>query len=50
MGVKIQFKNQRIYKGEKIADIKIVSPKFLKPINCPPSLNTEAIDEFLLIF
>ena len=50
MGVKIQFKNQRIYKGEKIANIKIVSPKFLKPINCPPSLNTEAIDEFLLIF
>ncbi len=50
MGVKIQFKNQKIYKGEKIADIKIVSPKFLKPINCPPSLNTEAIDEFLLIF
>ena len=50
MGVKIQFKNQRIYKGEKIADIKIISPKSLKPINCPPSLNTGAIDEFLLIF
>ena len=50
MGVKIQFKNKKIYKGEKIADIKIVSPKSLKPINCPPSLNTGAIDEFLLIF
>ncbi len=50
MGVKIIFKNQKIYKGEKIADIKIVSPKFLKPINCPPKLNTGAIDEFLLIF
>ena len=50
MGVKIQFKNKKIYKGEKIADIKIVSPKSLKPIDCPPSLNTGAIDEFLLIF
>ena len=50
MGVKIQFKNKKIYKGEKIADINIVSPKSLKPINCPPSLNTGAIDEFLLIF
>ena len=50
MGVKIKFKNQKIYKGEKIADIKIVSPKFLKPINCPSKLNSGAIDEFLLIF
>ena len=50
MGVKITFKNQRIYKGEKIADLKIKSPKILKPINCPPNLNTSAIDEFLIIF
>jgi len=50
MGVNIKFKNKKIYKGEKIADIKIVSPKFIKPINCPPRLNTGAIDEFLLIF
>ena len=50
MGVKIKFKNQKIYKGEKNADIKIISPKSLKPINCPSKLNSGAIDEFLLIF
>ena len=50
MGVKIYFKNTRIYKGEKIADLLVVSTKSLKPINCPPKLNTAAIDEFLLIF
>ena len=50
MGVKIIFKNIRIYKGEKIADIVVKSVKFLKPINCPPNLNSSAIDEFLLIF
>ena len=50
MGIKIKFQNQKIYKGEKKADIKIVSPKSIKPINCPPSLNSRAIDEFLLIF
>ena len=50
MGVKIYFENTRIYKGEKIADLLVVSTKSLKPINCPPKLNTAAIDEFLLIF
>ena len=50
MGVKISFKNKKIYKGEKIADIKIKSPKTLKAINCPSNLNSEAIDEFLVIF
>jgi len=50
MGVKIHFKNARNYKGEKIADLLVVSTKSLKPINCPPKLNTAAIDEFLLIF
>ena len=50
MGVKIYFENTRNYKGEKIADLLIVSTKSLKPINCPPKLNTAAIDEFLLIF
>ena len=30
MGVKIIFKNKKIYKGEKIADIKIKSPKINK--------------------
>ena len=50
MGVKISFKNQRIYKGEKVANIKVKSPKFLKAINCPKNLNSGAIDEFLVIF
>jgi len=50
MGVKIQFKNQKNYKGEKIADLLIESKKNLKPIKCPTNLNTSAIDEFLLIF
>ncbi len=50
MGVKIQFKNRKIYKGEKIANIKIISPKSIKSINCPSKLNSGAIDEFLLIF
>ena len=50
MGVKISFKNQKIYKGEKKADIKVVSAKNIKAINCPPALNSAAIDEFLVIF
>ena len=50
MGVKIFFKNQRSYKGEKKADIKILSAKNIKAIKCPPKLNSGAIDEFLVIF
>ena len=50
MGVKINFINKKIYKGERIADIKIESPRSLKAINCPPKLNSGAIDEFLAIF
>ena len=50
MGVKIILKNKMISKGEKKADIKIQSPKLLKPINCPSRLNSGAIDEFLIIF
>ena len=50
MGVKINFENKRIYKREKIADIKIKSTNSLKPIICPPELNSGAIDEFLVIF
>jgi 3-phosphoshikimate 1-carboxyvinyltransferase len=50
MGVKIIFKNQKTYKGEKKADIKVLSTKNIKPINCPPKLNSGAIDEFLVIF
>ena len=50
MGAKIKVKNTKIYKGEKIADLFIVSTDHLKPINCPINLNSSAIDEFLLIF
>ena len=50
MGVKILLINKRIYKGEAIADVFVESPKNLKSINCPSSLNSEAIDEFLIIF
>ena len=50
MGGKIFLKNQRSYRGEKIADILIKSSKNLKAINCPPELNSSAIDEFLVIF
>ncbi len=50
MGVKIVFRNQKIYKGEKKADIKVFSTKNIKPINCPTKLNSGAIDEFLVIF
>ncbi len=50
MGVKIKFENKKIYKGEKNADIKILSPKNLNGINCPSKLNSGAIDEFLVIF
>ena len=50
MNIKLLIKNKKIYKGEKIADIKIRSPKSIKSINCPSKLNSGAIDEFLLIF
>ena len=50
MNCKISFKNKKIYKGEKNADIFVKSSKTLKPINCPSSLNSSAIDELLLIF
>ena len=50
MGISIIFKNRKVYKGEKIADIKIKSPKSIKSINCPTTLNSGAIDEFLIIF
>lgn len=50
MGVNIKFKNLKKYKGEKVADIYVESTKFLRGINCPPELNSSAIDEFLIIF
>jgi len=50
MGANISFKNIRIYKGEKNADIHIKHVNSLKAINCPSNLNSSAIDEFLVIF
>ena len=50
MNAKILYLNKKIYKGEKIADIFVESNNKLKPINCPVSLNSSAIDEFLVIF
>ena len=50
MGAKISLKNEKNYRGEKISDILIKSSKNLKAINCPPELNSSAIDEFLIIF
>ena len=50
MGVNIIFKNKKNYKNEQIADIFVSSSKKLKAINCPSNLNSQAIDEFLVIF
>jgi 3-phosphoshikimate 1-carboxyvinyltransferase len=50
MNAKIRFKNKKIYKGERIADIFVRSCRNLKSINCPSELNSRAIDEFLIIF
>jgi 3-phosphoshikimate 1-carboxyvinyltransferase len=50
MGAKISLKNKKNYRGEKISDILIQSSNNLKGINCPPELNSSAIDEFLIIF
>ncbi len=50
MGANIHYDNIKIYKGEKIANINVSSSKSIKPINCPKSFNSSAIDEFLIIF
>ena len=50
MGVKISLLNKKVYKGEQVADILVKSPSSLKSINCPTKFNSEAIDEFLIIF
>ena len=50
MGAKIKIKNVKKRYGEKQADIFVKSQKTLKRINCPPSLNSNLIDEFLIIF
>jgi 3-phosphoshikimate 1-carboxyvinyltransferase len=43
-------KIKKIIKVNSTADISITSTKKLKAINCPPKLNSGAIDEFLIIF
>ena len=50
MGANILLKNQKNYRGERVADILIKSSNNLKAINCPSELNSSAIDEFLIIF
>ena len=50
MKAKIKITNIKNYKGEKVADISVRSSKNLIGINCPKSLNTKSIDEFLIIF
>lgn len=50
MGAKIKFQNKKIYKSEINADIHVKSIKKIKPIKCSKSLNSSAIDEFLVIF
>jgi len=50
MGAKIRIKKIRTKYGEKQADIYVKSQSTLKKINCPPSLNSNLIDEFLIIF
>ena len=50
MNAKIRYKNKKIYKGEETADIYVKSVKKFKPIKCPSTLNSAAIDEFLVIF
>ncbi len=50
MGAKIKIKNKKKRFGEKQADIFVKSQSNLKKINCPPNLNSNLIDEFLIIF
>ena len=50
MGAKIKIKNIKKRYGEKQADLFVKSQTFLKRINCPQSLNSNLIDEFLIIF
>ena len=50
MGANVKFVNKRNVCGEQLADICVNSQKRLKSINCPVELNSNAIDEFLIIF
>ena len=50
MGAKIKLLNIKKIDNESCADLFVKSAKNLKGINCPSSLNSSAIDEFLIIF
>ena len=50
MKAKIKITNIKNYKGERVADIFVTSSNNLIGIDCPKSLNTKSIDEFLIIF
>ena len=50
MGGKVKLENKRKICGEIIADIFVESQKYFKSIDCPVRLNSNAIDEFLIIF
>ena len=50
MNANIIFRNKKKYKGETISDIVVKSKKNFIGIKCPKSLNSPAIDEFLVIF
>ena len=50
MGAKIKMMNIKKRYGEKHADIFVKSQPILKKISCPSSLNSNLIDEFLIIF
>ena len=50
MGAKIKFQNIKIINGERCSDIEVKSINNFKSIKCPTSLNSAAIDEFLIIF
>ena len=50
MGANIKFLNKKKYNGELIGDIFVKSSNKLKAINLNSTLNSSAIDEFLLIF
>ena len=50
MGAKIKMMNIKKRYGEKHADIFVKSQPILRRISCPPSLNSNLIDEFLIIF
>ena len=50
MGANVKLVNKKTLYGELVADICVESQSSFKPINCPVKLNSNAIDEFLVIF